>query len=392
MGERLQTAGIGAAGGAGGQAALRGLARVVRPRTDPNALALLGKGVTPTPGQILGGGAKRAEDALTSVPILGDAIKSGQARATADLNRAAMNRALEPIGVTLPKGMVGREAVEFVGEQLGRRYDALLPRLTTQADGQFMQEIQSLRTMMANGSIDPAKAAQFEALLQNNVLGKFMPGANGAPTLTGQTLKQIETDLGQLASRFRASMDPDQQMVGDALLEAQSALRSNVQRMNPQFADELKAINTGYANFKRIQRAASGVGTEEGVFTAAQLQGAVKALDRSKDKAAFARGDALMQDLSDPAKAVMGSRVPDSGTPLRTITALGAGGAAGGLISPAAAAAVLAGPALYSRPGQNALAALLARRPDAADPAANALRRIAPYAAAPAIGTSNQQR
>lgn len=392
MEERFGNAALGGAGAAGGFAALSGLARAVRPNTDEAVQGLLRQGVTPTPGQILGGTFKRTEEALTSVPIVGDAIKAGQGRAVADLNRAVAGRALAPVGVKLPKGVEGREAVAFVGDTLGKKYDDLLPNLTMQADGGFISDVINLRNMVSSGSIDPAKAQQFESLLQNQVLSKFMPGADGAPTLTGQTMKGIESDLGQLASRFRTSPDPDQQMVGDALLELQSVLRSNVERMNPQYAKELRAINEGYAVFKRMQRAASGVGADEGVFSAAQLQGAVKALDRSKDKRAFAEGSALLQDLSEPARAVLGNRVPDSGTALRSLTALGTGGIAGGMIGPGAAAAVLAGPVMYSRAGQNALAALLARRPDAAAPAADALRRLAPYATLPALGASTQQR
>jgi hypothetical protein len=389
--ERGMNTGMGALGSAGGTAALTGLSRIVRPKTDANALSLLAEGVTPTPGQVLGGGFKRAEEALTSVPILGDAIRAGQTRAVGDLNRAAFNRALAPVGEKLPKGLQGREAVQFVEESLGKRYDAILPNLTTQADGQFLTEIQSLRNMMGSGSIDPAKAAQFEAILQNQVLTKFQPGANSAPTITGQTMKAIESDLGQLGARFRGSPDPDQRMMGDALREVQSALRGNVQRSNPQFADELGKINEGWANFKRVQKASASVGSDSGVFSAAQLQNAVKATDRSKDKGAFARGGALMQDLSEPAKAVLGSKVPDSGTPLRLMLGLGAGGGVG-MVSPAALGVGLGASAAYTSPGQKALAALLARRPDSAKPVASALERLAPYAAVPALGASTTQR
>lgn len=389
--ERAANTGLGAGGAAAGTAALQGLSRVVRPKTDANALTMLAEGVTPTPGQILGGGFKRAEEALTSVPILGDAIRAGQTRAIVDMNRAAFNRVLAPVGEKLPKGLVGREAVDYVEQALGKRYEAILPKLTTEADGAFLTEVQQLRNMMGSGSIDPAKAAQFEAILQNQVLTKFQPGANGAPVITGQTMKAIEADLGQLAAKFGKSMDPDQAMVADALRELQSALRGNVMRSNPQVAPELKKINEGWANFKRVQRAASGVGGESGVFTAAQLQNAVKAMDRSKDKGAFARGDALMQDLSDPAKAVLASKLPDSGTPARLMTGLAAGGGVG-MVSPTALMAGLGASSAYTRPGQAALAALLARRPDAAQPIASALERLAPYAAAPAIGASTMQQ
>ncbi len=394
MGERAQNIGLGALGGGGGTAAVNGLSRVIRPNTAPAVNALMAEGVTPTPGQILGGGYKRVEEGLTSIPIVGDAIKRGQTRAVQDLNAAAFNRALKPIGESLPKGMQGREAVEYVGDTLGKRYDALLPRLTTQADSQFMSELGSLQGMMANGSIDPAKATQFEKILQAQVLSKFQQGANGAPTLTGQTMKQIETDLGQLASKFGRSLDPDQQLVGDALQEVQAMLRGSVMRSNPNVAPELQKINEGWANFKRVQKASAALGSDEGLFSAAQLQSAVKATDRSKDKARFAEGNALMQDLSDKGKAVLGPKVPDSGTPFRSMAALLAGGGAAGMtMGPGAVAGVLAAPALYSRAGQNALAAILTKRPDLAEPVANALRRIGPAAAVPlAVGTTTPRQ
>ena len=73
-------------------------------------------------------------------------------------------------------------------------------------------------------------------------------------------------------------------------------------------------IDKAYANFKRIQRAAAGVGTEDGVFTPAQLLSAAKAMDRTKDKRAFSEGTALLQDLAAAGKEVMPSKIPDSGT------------------------------------------------------------------------------
>lgn len=387
MTERVMNTGLGAGAGAGGQAAFNALARVVRPNTSPEVRNLMAEGITPTPGQILGGGYKRVEEGLTSIPIVGDAIKRGQTRAVEELNTAAFNRALEPIGETLPKGLMGREAVDHVHTTLSDRYETLLPKMTAKSDGQFAGEVSNLRQMVKTGSIDPKAAAAFERILKNDVLGKF----KGQAAITGQTLKQIESDLGAQISRLARSTDADQRLVSDALQEVQSSLRHLVERNNPAQAAELKAINRGYANFKRVQRAASGLGAEDGVFSAAQLQNAVKATDRSKDKARFARGNALMQDLAEPAKAVLGPKVPDSGTPYRSMAALGVGGLAGGVtFGLPGAAAVAAAPVLYSRAGQNALATILARRPQGAEDVANALRQIAPYATAPAIGFANQ--
>jgi hypothetical protein len=392
-GERTSNALFGAGAGAGGQAAVNALARVVRPNTSAAVQTLLNEGVTPTPGQILGGAFKRGEEALTSLPVVGDAIRAGQTRAVEDLNRAALNRALAPLralgpsALQVPRGLRGREAVEYVEDQLGARYDRLMPKLTTRADGQFIQDIQQLRNSMANGAIDPAMADRFEKLLNNQVLVKFQgPQA----TLGGDTLKAIESDLGNLWREFRNSPDPDKRKLGDAIRQTQDILRRTVERSNPQVANELRAINQGWANFKRVQNAAGRVAAEDGIFSPAQLQGAVRAGDRSKDKGAFARGSALMQDLSDPAREVLGNKVPDSGSPFRLLMTLGATGAAGGLGGVPGVAAAMAAPVMYSRPGQNALATLLARRPAGADQAANALRRLAPYAAPAAIGFQEQ--
>jgi hypothetical protein len=385
--ERGKNALIGGAAGAGGQAAFNALGRIVLPQTAPGVKQLMAEGITPTPGQILGGGFKRAEEGLTSVPIVGDAIKKGQRRAAEDFNRAAFNRALAPIAEKLPKNVgVGRDAINFVEDALGSKYESLMPRLTTSADGQFITEIQQLRNGVGNGAISPPVAQQFEKILNNDLLSKFQ-GPNA--TLTGQTLKQVESDLGQMAKTFRSSPDPDHRLLGDAVMEAQDILRQTVMRSNPQAATELKAINEGWANFKRVQKAAAGVGSESGIFTPAQLQGAVKAMDRSKDKGAFARGSALMQDLSEPAKNVLANKLPDSGTPFRTMMALGASGGAA-MINPLAAAGVAAAPIAYSQPGQAAIAAMLTRRPNAALPLSNALRRLAPYAVAPSIGYANE--
>ena len=60
---------------------------------NPAVTRLMRQGVTPTMGQILGSGYKKAEDAAESVFVLGSAIGAGRQRATEQLIRAAMARA-----------------------------------------------------------------------------------------------------------------------------------------------------------------------------------------------------------------------------------------------------------------------------------------------------------
>ncbi len=371
--DKLLQMGVGGVGGAAVPAVTAGIGRVISPRASTSSdLALLRQeGVRPTVGQALGGFANKAEEKAISLPFVGDAIAGARQRAAGDLNRAVANRALAPIGSKAPAGIEGRELVGHVQRELGDAYNTLLPKLTVKADQTFTQQVQSLRGMVANGSIDPNAAKAFQRILQNDVLGKF----KGQQALTGQTMKQVESDLGQKIARFGASTDGDERLVADALREVQSSLRALVQRSNPAHAAELRAINSGWANFKRLERAAGYVGAEDGIFSPAHLQSAVKALDRSKDKGKFARGDAFMQDLGDAGKSVLGSKVPNSGTADRLMQA---GALGSGLVNPLIPAGLLAGAGAYSAPVQRALLAAVSSRPQPAQAVAGLLNRTSP--------------
>ncbi len=374
--EKLQQATVGAFGGGLVPAVGAGLSRVISPRasTDPALALLRSEGVRPTIGQTLGGMANRIEEKAVSLPIVGDSIASARRRAAADLNTAVANRALEPIGKTLPKGLQGREAVGHVQQTLSDAYEQLLPKMTVKADQAFGQEINSLRQMVNTGSMDPKAAGLFNRILQNDVLGKF----KGQNALTGKTLKNIESDLTAQISRLQQSTDADSRLVADALRETQSSLRGLAARNNPQLAEELGRINQGWANFKRLERASSYVGAEDGMFSAANLQSAVKSLDKSKDKGRFARGEALMQDLSDAAKSRLGDKVPNSGTADRLFSG---GILASGMVQPLIPAAFLGGAAMYSRPVQGLLNAAVTARPQIAQPVAGLLNQAAPMLA-----------
>lgn len=365
----------------------RALGRVLAPKTNAAAKELIDEGVTLTPGQILGGAAQRAEDGLTSVPVLGDAIKAAQRRGIESFDTVAINRSLSPIGKELPKGMKGHEAVAFAQETLGDAYDALLPRLkgaldnaapTNALPSQSWQaarptlraELDGIRQMAVQG-LPVEQADDVARIIDNEIVRHFTQGG----LATGETLKNIESRLGKLASTFGRSENYAVQQKGDAVLEMQAALRRMVEDVNPGYGKELKAINEGYANFKRVQKAASSVGAKEGVFTPAQLHSAVKAGDRSKDKARFAVGDALMQDLTTAGKSALSPTVPDSGTPFRLANLATMGG--GYWLDPMIAGSIGAGAAAYTPAVQKVIQALLVKRPEL-------MRQLGPQIAATA--------
>lgn len=353
----------------------RGVSSVLAPKTNDAVQSLLDAGVTPTPGQIMGGAANRIEEKLASLPLLGDAINAGRRRAVGELNTAALNRSLQPIGQELPKGVMGRDAIDLAGQKIGAAYDDVLNRIgAVIPDQQFSSEISSLSGLTQNLPKDVGD--QFDRIVKNEILDRI--DSNGV--MTSEGLKAAEGNLGQIARGYLKSQDYDKRVLADAVFEAQRTLRSMLERQAPQQAGELKAINSAWANFMRPQRAAASVGAEDGVFTPAQLQNAVKALDPTRNKSGFARGNALMQDLSEPAKNVLGSKVPNSGTADRLLMTGGGLGLAG-FLHPGAWMGLAGGaiPALaYTPAGQRAIAALLTQRPELLKEAGGLLARAAP--------------
>jgi len=358
------------------------LAGLIKPQINTAARTLANAGVSLTPGQMLGGFPKSVEDKLTSVPLIGDAIKAAQARGTESLNTATYKRVLQPLAdggfdVSLPKS-VGREAVDSISNQVSGAYNSLLPKLTTHMDPQFSQDVGRLSQMVNTGNLGEAESKQFNAILQSQVLDKFM-GPKG--TITGETLKQMESNLGDLARSNGG------QPLGGAVKELQANIRSLVQRTNPEYASQLTKINESFANLTRVQTAAATQGAPNGVFNANQLSAAVKSGDSTVRDNAFARGNALMQDLSDPAKGTLSSSVPDSGTAGR----LGAMAGVGALLSHPAMLAdpkVLGGAALaalpaaaYTRQMLPIVQKALLNRPVGAQQAADLVRRGASQSA-----------
>lgn len=372
--------------GTGVSAALPAAARVIRPETRAGVKTLMDAGITPTPGQILGGWAQRLEDKARSLPITGDFITNAQRKGVEDLNRAAYSRALSPIGVKAPKA-VGREGVEDVYNQLTAAYDNLLPKLQFKADKTFAQEVAAVRQMASE--LPEEQAKRFEQILRNGVFRKLTPQGNAS----GETIKEIESSIGRLARGYGKDQSHDIRQLGDALDEVQAIVRRNLERTNPKQAKELADINRGYSAYARIRDAASRPG-ELGVFSPAQLAQAVRKGDSSVGKGAYARGAAPMQDLSDAAVSVLGPKYPDSGTAGRLLA--GGAGLGAGFINPAIPAALAAGGVPYLPIVREAMAAMLTKRPEVATEIARVARKAIPLgvvgsSSLPASINANQQ-
>ena len=300
--------------GAGGNA----LKRMAR---EPVALSperqLASEGVRLTPGQMLGGAAKTAEEKASSIPVVGDMIRGAQRNAIHDFNVAAYNQVLGQIGDRYTGSDVGTEGIKVVGDRLGAAYDRVLGDVTWKPDQGFLDDIGALNQRVSEMPADQAR--RFVNILNGRVMKRLEAGQ-----MDGDTFKQVESELSQKSRVAHGSEDAAERDLGDALDEVNAALRGALERTNPGKGAELRTLNRAWAMFSRIRRAAGNRVKSFGVFTPSDLLTASKLGDRTAGRGVFARGDALMQDFATNAEKVIGSSYPDSGTAGRLLLAGGA--------------------------------------------------------------------
>lgn len=375
-GDKAQQIGLGALTGGVASPVLRGLSRLISPQVSPDVQALMSRGVTPTPGQILGGGFARTEEKLSSVPYLGDMIKNAQQRAVQQFNAAAYNEALAPIGEKF-SGKVGQEGIEQVANKISAAYNDVLPKMQFKIDPQFHADVMNLSSM-AQG-LPESQQKTFLNILKTQIFNKVGPQGN----MDGQALQGAQSELKRSIQGYLGDPSFDNRQLGAALSALKDAVDGNLMRMNaPELTRKYANANEAWANFVRIRTAGGSQGAmnNEGVFTAAQLQNAVRSADKSVGKGATATGNALMQDLSGAGQRVLGSKYPDSGSIGRGLMSLGFLSAPGTVVNPTSTLATLGGIGIGSLPytqlGQRAAAKLLATRPQLAQPVGNAVSKL----------------
>ena len=387
FGEKAKQMGIGALTGGVLTPVLGGVANAISPTINKDVQTLLDNNIPLTPGQILGGTAKTIEDKSTSIPFVGDMIYGARQRAVDSLNTAALNRALDPIGDKVTA--TGREGLEQVADKLSGAYDSILPKLTMTAGPTFNTGLNQL-LKDAQSDLPPDQFTQLQKALDNKLLHKLTrPNGGGPPSLNGTDLKTAQSEITLLSRENSSSSVASERALGRFFDRAHDLLQQAVvdtPSNSPDTIQALQAVNRGWANYSILRRVSSGTNTDQGVFTPAQLQSAVRAGDQSVGKGNFAKGNALMQDLSDPAVSVMGRNYPDSGTAGRSALGwlVGAGGAAAAepnlapyLVGGAVGGGLASLP--YTTIGQKVAQALLTQRPGFAPAAAQYVRGLNPY-------------
>lgn len=326
-GEKGAQAAIGAGAGAATPVVAGGAARVINPRaaSNPDVALLRQAGVKPTAAQVAGGAPKAMEEALRSTPILGHAINHLQGRALREFNTSAINRALAPVGRKI--NAFGQTGVTQAHRALDEAYDAARgalrgPVLVTNAMRAQTNALRQQADLLTDGMKN-----RFLNELDKGI-GKRLQGMSISP----DDYKVIDSKLGKLARDYGKSQDPTQRELADLFAGLRTTLREGLEAQNPDAAKLFRQADAGWANLRVVEDAATRAANNAGVFTPGQLTMSVRAADSSVSRSATARGQANMQDLATAGQEVLGNRLPDSGTAMRSM--MGAGGVGYGIADP----------------------------------------------------------
>lgn len=345
---------------AAGQGVAKAAGRALNPTVRAALKKLSDAGVRMTPGQLAGGGGfvgrvvKRVEDWAAGVPLIGDTINLSRQKVVEEVNNAAIEEALKPIGKSLPPGVnVGHDAITWAEGQISKSYDDALSTLSAQADQPFMAGIANVNVAAQN--LPKAQQELFQSIVERDIK-PFIPNSG---VFDGAQIQAIKRGLDARIAKLRTG-SPAEEMLAETLTEARSEFMDLALRQSPQEAAAFRAADEAFRNFVPVQRAAAQ--GKNGVFSPGQLRVAVRQSDRSVRKKATSRGDAPMQELSDAASDILPSSIPDTGSGGRALAGMGlmgAFGAGGGYMSTGDAAGAIAGGAAlaapYSRVGRAAI-------------------------------------
>lgn len=341
--DRLKHAALGAgvAGAISGAAKLAGW--ILSPKNPAEVAALKAIGVELTPGQEVGPAAAKLEQALESVPVVGQQVSNARELARDTFVRASVQTPLTVIGQKLdPATEAGWPAIKEMAQKTTTFYDNLLPKLSVRLDSQIAQDVGTARTTLDTASTEVQ--GKFQTIVRNELVRRFAVGPGGV--MSGVEMKAAEETLTKEIKAYSRG-SPDERKLADALDDVRLGLRNLVMRSNPADAPDLARANLAWAMSKRIEDAAAKAKVD-GKFTPNDLLTASVRKSRVATSTA-AKGEALMQDLGAAGEKVMGSKLPDSGTAFRR--AINTGSFFGQLTSPLTGAVALG----YTRPGRAVL-------------------------------------
>jgi hypothetical protein len=234
----------------------------------------------------------------------------------------------------------------------------------------------AIKNRYAKGKLSDADKNQL-----NQLIDSYADDLRNRQVITGQSVQGIKQDLREMAATYSSGVG-SQKILGNALKDLEGFYMNVLKNQNPAYASELRKADSAFRDFVRVQTAMSKTRGSEGVFTPAQLEAAVRQTDKSARKGAFARGAAPMQDFSGVATSVLGTKVPDSGTAGRGMTAAALTGGLS-MVDPRMAALSAISSLPYFNLGEKLL---FAPRPAAFSEAVQRARAASPFAVPGLLG------
>jgi hypothetical protein len=353
--EKATQIGLGAVAGKVGQAVVSATGKVLNPLASKAEQTMRDLGITPTPGQTLGGVYKKAEDFAQNLPLIGGQIRNAREKVLFDFNKGVINKALDKVGDKLPENVVGRDAVAYAAEQVSNKYDEVLAKMKFDLDFKTTSGI--LNALNKANLPSVAQREEATSVLNNVALNKF-----SGKTLTGAEYKSIESDLAKEVIKYKNSQSASDRNIGEALDGVLKNFKTELYQQNQRYTPQLRRVDSAYGDLKVMERAAVNTGAENGVFTPKQYSLAVKQSDITRQKSAFARGTARGQELSEAALKTIGQ---DANSTLEGRLAIGSLGGIAALSQPMVSIPAIAGAStLYSPMGIRAADIALRQRPE----------------------------
>ena len=311
-----------------------GLGKVLPPVTE-KAKELIKQEIPLTIGQSVGGGLRKIEEGIKSIPFLGDPIVGAEIRATQGFNKATFRKVLEPLekyGVNLKKQLKGKttgnELYKTAENIISNGYEKLKPKLKFPTRVE-LQSIYDDVILKQADTMPKSVNNQFLQDMDNIVYNNFSPDGS----LSGEGFKKIQSGLRQQIKGYLGSGDQVTRNYANSYNAVLDALTDTLVKNNPKYAPQLNDLDFSFKMLNIVGKAVEKGGTKQGTFTPNQLMQASRMADVGKNKKSFRKGEALMQDLATEGQA-LNLTLPDSGTATRQLLTgglLNLGGAGAGI-------------------------------------------------------------
>tara|TARA_Y100000004_G_scaffold130211_1_gene146863 strand:- start:2179 stop:3729 length:1551 start_codon:yes stop_codon:yes gene_type:complete len=317
--DRVLGTGVGALAG--------GTIQKVAPFATEGAKELIKRGVPVTVGDAVGGGLKKVEEAMTSVPFVGSAITGAKQRAKKGFDKAIFQEVLEPLNPLLIntknvlKGLEGRDLYAKTADIISDQYDKILPKLKMPNRSVLQDKFDDVILNEAEALSGNAQKL-FLDKIDKIIYSKF----DDAGKISGQNYKKAISEIRREVRKFNKSTEPVNLDIASSFSAIESAMADVLKSTNPAQALALDAIDKSFRRLLPVERAV--IASEGGEFTADQILRQVRSQDRTLRKKSFARGEAEMQPLVEAGQNTIKQRLANSGTADRSMLgtlALGGG-------------------------------------------------------------------